>query len=77
VSAAADAADAAGAWHALGAVPGLLGRVFERLPPGDRAFTVGALSREWRSWAAPGRRAALREFCRSDATLPLWALQQE
>jgi hypothetical protein len=57
-------------------VPGLLGLVFQRLPRGEQAFTVGALSREWHAWAAPRRAALAGEDCRCTAAPPLWLIQE-
>jgi hypothetical protein len=43
--------------RAVGEVPGLLGLVFERLPPGERTFTVTRLSHKLHAWARPHRKA--------------------
>jgi hypothetical protein len=40
--------------------PDALGLVFNRLPRGEQAFTVGLVSRSWRAWAAL-RRVALAD----------------
>jgi hypothetical protein len=38
-----------------------MGAIFSRLPPGDQMFTVSALSKAWRDWAAPRRAQAYTE----------------
>jgi hypothetical protein len=64
------------------AVPGLLARVFGRLPLEEQAFTVAALSREWRGWAAPwGARLRSDEVARETiaardlVAAPLWLVK--
>jgi hypothetical protein len=54
----------------------LLGLIFDRLPLGERVFTVGSLAREWRVWAARWRVAAADIHGRCTAVAPRWLFQE-
>jgi hypothetical protein len=58
-------------------VPGLLARVFQRLPRVDQVFMISMLSTEWAAWAAP-QRAALGSFYSGTVVQEalLWLLHQ-